>query len=353
MPQRFAVFALALLLAACAGAPAPAPDPAPAAEIQPAPVAAAPEPPPPPAPPPIPRSNRICGVQVGRTVELAELGLPEGSRPVDVALGRDTVWLLFEPALLVGLPRQATEHAPVAIPEFGAVEEMADLIHGPAGAAWSALTVDWDGTLWIVSATRPGLWRKPPGRRPEAVRLTATPAMRQGGFRDVLAGRGSVWTAPACADSAVWRLAPSGKLLGTALDGAPGSCPVASFERDWSGAVWALRPDVGALFQLGPGQAWQPAGAATAPPAPPPSGSEAIDSWFFWGAEPFGLAGDGTEEGTFLYRNVEGRVEALREDCGAGNALVGVAGDERGWVVLTRQWLRVAEHQREEGAAGE
>jgi hypothetical protein len=301
----------------------------------------------------IPASNQICGVQVGRTQSLADLGLPEGSRPVDLALGKDTVWLLFEPALLVGLPREATELAPVAIPEFGAIEEMADLIAGPAGAKWSALTVDWDGTVWIVSAEGAGLWRKPPGRRPQAVRLPAAPAPRRGGFRDVLAGRGSVWLAPACADSAAWRLAPSGKLLGTAFDGAPNGapegCPVAAFERDWSGTFWALRPDRGELFQLGFDQTWQPAGSTPGPPAPAPAGSEPVESWFFWGAEPVGLSADGT----LLYRNVGGQVAAFREDCGEGNALVGVAGDEKGWVVLTRQWLRMAGHQREGAAGGE
>jgi len=289
-------------------------------------------------------------VQAGRTIELAELSLPEGSRPLGLALAEGTVWLLFEPALLVGLPRETAAPARVAIPEFGAVEEI-DLIPGPAGAAWSALAVDrWDGSVWLVSETVPGLWRKRPGRRPEAVRLPATPAPRQGGFRDVLAGRGSVWLAPACADRAVWRLAPSGKLLDTSFDGAPGSCPAALLERDWSGTVWALRPDAGSMSQLGFDLAWQPAGTGIAPPAPAPPGSEAVRSWFFWGAEPMALSGEGD---ALLLRNVGGKVEASREDCGEGNALVDVAGDERGWAVLTRQWLRLADHQREAGAASQ
>lgn len=342
MPQssfRPVVLALGFALAACAGTPAP---PAPES---PAPVEApaAPAPPPAPAVPPIPVSRQICGVEAGRTVDLAELSLPEGSRPLGVALAPETVWLLFEPALLVGLPRAAAA-GPVAIPEFGEVEEI-DLIPGPAGAAWSALAVDrFDGTVWLVSETAPGLWRKRPGRRPEAVRLPATPAPRQGGFRDVLVGRGSVWIAPACAESAVWRLSPSGKLLGTGLDSTAGSCSAAVLERDWSGTVWALRPELGDAFQLGFDLGWQPAGAGLAPPAPAPAGSEAVDSWFFWGAEPIGLSRDGA----FLVRNVGGKIEIFREDCGEGNALVDVAGDERGWAVLTRRWLRLADHERKE-----
>lgn len=342
--DRLALLLLALALAACTLLPRPAESPAPAAE--PAPTAAPPAPPPSPEPvvPQIPTSQQICGVQAGHTIDLAGLSLPEGSRPVGLALAKDTVWLLFEPALLVGVPRDTEAPEPVAVPEFGAVEEMADLISGPAGVAWSSLAVDpWDGSIWLVSETTPGLWRKRPGRRPEAVRLHGTPALRQGGFRGVLAGRGSVWLAPACADSSVWRLAPSGKLLGTALDGAAGECPAAVLARDWSGTVWALRPGSGELFRMGFDLGWQPAGADLAAPAPAPTGSEPVRSWFFWGAEPFGMMGDEP----LLVRHAASGVEVFREDCGADNALVDVAGDERGWAVLTRQWLRLADHQRQ------
>ena len=343
-PLRPVLLLLTLALTACAGTPPPE---TPAPPVEPVPPAA-PPPPAEPAVPPTPVSQQICGVQAGHTIDLAELSLPDGSRPLGLALAEDTVWLLFEPALLVGVPRDTEAPEPVAIPEFGAVEEMADLIPGPAGAAWSALAVDpWDGSVWLVSETVSGLWRKRPGRRPESVRLQGTPALRQGGFRDVLAGRGSVWLAPACADSAVWRLGPSGKLLGTALDGPAGGCPAAVLERDWAGTAWALRPGSGELFRMGFDLGWQPAGAGLAAPAPAPAGSEPVRSWFFWGAEPFGLTrpGDGGEP--LLVRRAASGVEAVREECGADNALVDVAGDERGWAVLTRRWLRLADHRRD------
>jgi len=64
------------------------------------------------------------------------------------------------------------------------------------------------------------------------------------------------------------------------------------------------------------------------------------------------LTGSG-EDGALLVRNVGGTVETTWEDCGEGNALVDVAGDERGWAVLTRQWLRLADHHREAGAASQ
>jgi hypothetical protein len=119
-------------------------------------------------------------------------------------------------------------------------------------------------------------------------------------------------------------------------------------ERDWSGTVWALRPEGGAVFQMGFDLGWQPAGDGIAPPAPAPPGSEPVRSWFFWGAEPIGLTGDGAGGEPLLIRRRESGIEAFREDCGEGNALVDVAGDERGWAVLTRRWLRLADHARGE-----
>lgn len=345
LPFRSVLLLLILALTACFGAPPPSPEP-------PAPAPAEPAQPPvvlEPAIPSIRMSKQICGVQMGRTIDLSELSLPEGSRPLGLALAKDTVWLLFEPALLVGIPRDTEPPAPVAIPEFGAIEEMGDLISGPAGAAWTSLAVDrWDGSVWIVSDKVPGLWHARPGRRPEPIRLQGTPALRQGGFRDVLAGRGSVWVAPACADHSIWRLGTTGKLLGTALPGTAEGCPAAVLEWDWAGSLWALRPDSGELFRMGFDFGWQPAGADLAAPAPGPEGSEAVRSWFFWGAEPFGLIPDEAGGEPLLVRHAASGVETFREDCGAGNALVDVAGDERGWAVLTRQWLRVADHQRGE-----
>ncbi len=311
-----------------------------------APPVVAPAPPAVPAPPAFRSSRQICGVETGRTIDLTGLGVPEGSRPRALALARDTVWVLFEPPLLVGLPREVAAPPPAAIAEFGAVEEI-DLIPPPAGAAWSALSVDaGDGSVWLVAETAPGLWRKRPGRRPETVPLPATPVVRERGFRAVLAGRGSVWVAPACADSAVWRLAPSGKLLGTAFDGVvPGSCSGVLLEHDWSGTAWALQPEAGAAFQLGFDLGWQPA-EDFAVPLPVPDNAP-LETWFFWGGAPFGLAPGAAEGGVLLLHRSAEAVEAFRENCGADNALVDVAGDGLGWAVLTRRWLRLAEHQRE------
>jgi len=67
--------------------------------------------------------------------------------------------------------------------------------------------------------------------------------------------------------------------------------------------------------------------------------------WFFWGTEPVGMGG---EDETVLVRGAEPfRAQPFREDCGAGNRLLRVAGDACGWAALTRDWLLVGEHALE------
>jgi len=336
----------ALALLGCAGAP-PAANPAPAAAAAVAtpPAAVAPPPPPPPPAPAIPLSRLICTVQEARRVSFADLGVPAGSRAVDVALGRDRVWVLFTPALLVGLPRAAEQREPVAVAEYGALEEV-EMIPGPRPDAWRSVSADpWDGTLWLAGPS--GLWRRRPGRRPEPVAVAGA----KGGFRGVVAGRGAVWAAPDCSDHAVWKLDTRGKVLATALPQPGGSpCASADLERGWSGDLLAFLPGAGGggeVFRLSFDGSWQPAEDAVAVPVPPPAGGSLV-TWFFWGPEALSLGvapGDRPDE-PLLYRRVDGRVTAFHEDCGAGNSLLRVAGDARGWAALTGEWLLVGEHQR-------
>lgn len=368
---------LLLLLAGCATAPpSPAPTPPPApAPAQPA--QAAPVTPPKPAIPAIQISRLICTVQEARRVPFADLGLPAGSRPVDLALGKDRIWILFEPSLLVGLPRAAGA-APVAVAEYGAVEEV-EMIPGPQPDAWRSVSVDpLDGTLWLASPA--GLWRRRSGRRPELVTITdgskmpaeapeKRPAGKRakkpappplpvipvppGGFRSVVATRGTVWAAPACADHALWKLDSQGRRLAADLPVPAEPCTAADLQRDWSGDVLALSPaGDGALLRPAAGGSWQPAGDALTVPLPLAADGP-LGAWFFWGPEPLSLGGSAAD--ARLYRHdghdghdgrVGGKVTAFHEDCGPGNALVRVAGDARGWVALTRDWLLIGEHQR-------
>lgn len=347
-----ALLACLIPMLGCATAPrsaAPPPEPTPAAPTPATPTPAVPAPPPP--APAIPLSRLICAVQEARRVSFADLGLPAGSRPVDLALGKGKVWILFEPSLLVGIPRTVDAREPAAIAEYGQVEEEVDMVPGPRPDAWRSLAIDpWDGTLWLASPS--GLWRRRSGRRPEPVAVAGAPR----GFRGVVAGRGAVWVAPTCAADAVWKLDSRGKVLARALPqpGAPDGCASAALQRDWSGALWALRPGAGGdgeLFRLAFDGSWKPAAEDPNPPIPPvpaTQGGPSLLSWFFWGTEPLSLGaaapGGADNPEPLLYRRIDGRVTAFHEDCGPGNALVRVDGDAKGWAALTREWLLVGEH---------
>lgn len=267
--------------------------------------------------PPIPQGRLVCDVPV-RKVLLSELGLPEGSRPRDMALTRSTVWILFEPALLVGMARKPEE-----------LDEV-EMIYGARGDAWETLSASpRDGSLWMASSTAPRLWHKPPLGRIRPVRV---PQAKEGGFRDVAVRWDGIHVAPtACDGSSVWRIDPSGKVLGTALPRA--ACPPVDLETDWSGRTWAFFPQTGETFAVDGGDRWTPqAGGSSWPERAGP-----FRGRFFWGTEPVGMGG---EAETVLVRGAE----PFREDCGAGNRLLRVAGDARGWAALTREWLLLGEH---------
>ena len=331
MKKAIPVVLLALALAGCAAVPPPEPvgpiDP-------PAPVPSAP--PVPTGPPPLPQSRLVCEVPV-RKIALGDLGMPEGSRPRDVALTRGTVWILFEPNVLVGLPRRPPSEG--SANAVIAVEDESETVYGAPGDVWESLAVSpRDGTIWIASASAGKLWRKPPLGRVRPVRV---PQAKEGGFRDLLAGWDGVYVVPtACGSASVWRVDASGKVLGTSLP-QTGQCPIVDLETDWSGRSWALLPESGETWRLDMGGRWVPAGSDLAAPGPWPERAGPFQGWFFWGTEPVGLGGD--EETLLIRRSADG-VQPFREDCGVGNRLLRVVGDERGWVALTREWLLLGEH---------
>ena len=322
-----AVLLLAGLLAGCAAVPAPEAIPPPEPVATPAP------PPVPIGPPPLPQSRLVCEVPV-RKILLSDLGVPEGSRPRDVALTRGTVWVLFEPNVLVGLPRRTRTSQ--------GVEEEGETVYGAPGDVWETLSVSpRDGTVWIASASAGKLWRKPPLGRVRPVRVAQ---VKEGGFRDLLAGWDGVYVVPtSCSSASIWRVDASGKVLGTSLP-QTGTCPVVDLETDWSGRSWALLPESGSAFKLDPGGRWVPAGSDLSSPGPWPERAGAFHGWFFWGTEPVGLGGNEETPETLLIRRSADGIQPFREDCGAGNRLLRVTGDERGWVALTREWLLLGEH---------
>ncbi|MFL6202674.1 MAG: hypothetical protein ACJ76J_26175 [Thermoanaerobaculia bacterium] len=272
--------------------------------------------------PALPQGRLVCEVPA-RKILLSELGLPEGSRPRDMALTKSTIWLLFEPALLVGLPRQSQE-----------LEEV-EMVYGARGDVWETLAVSpRDSSIWMASSTAPRLWHMPAIGRVRPVRV---PEAKEGGFRGLAVRWDGIYIAPsACNGNSVWRVDPSGKLLGTALPQA--SCPTVDLETDWSGRTWAFLPESGETFVLSSGDRWTPSGS----PSPWPERAGPFRGRFFWGEEPIGMGG---EDETVLVRGAEPfRAQPFREDCGAGNRLLRVAGDARGWAALTREWLLLGEH---------
>jgi hypothetical protein len=275
---------------------------------------------------PLPQGRLVCEVPV-RKILLSELGLPEGSRPRDMALTRSTIWILFEPALLVELPRQPKE--------LDQMEEEVEMIYGAKGDVWETLSVSpRDGSIWLASSTAPRLWHKPALGRVRPVRVAQA---KEGGFRDVVARWDGIYIAPtSCNGNSVWRVDPSGKLLGTALPQA--ACPPVDLETDWSGSTWALLPQTGETFTLSTGDRWAPG----KPSSPWPESAGPFRGWFFWGTEPVGMGGEGE---TVLVRGADPlQAGPFREDCGPGNRLLRVAGDARGWAALTRDWLLLGEH---------
>lgn len=212
------------------------------------------------------------------------------------------------------------------------------MVYGGRGDGWETLAVSpRDGSLWIASSTAPLLWHMPALGRVRTVRVAG---LQEGGFRDIAVRWDGVYLAPAaCAAGGagrgrVWRVDPSGKLLGTGLPS--DSCPAVDLETDWSGRSWAYLPETGETFVAEWGDRW----AAKAGPGPWPQRAGPFRGRFFWGAEPVGMGG---VEETVLVRGAE----PFREDCGAGNRLLRVAGDSRGWAALTREWLLLGEHALE------
>lgn len=329
---------LALTLAGCAAVrPAPAPE-APAPVPDAAPAAPAETPPPVPAgPPPLPPSRLVCEVPA-RQVPLADLGLPEGSVPRDVALTRSTIWLLFD-TVLVGMPRQEVKPGGG---EWDPLDET-EMFYAAKGDSWETMSVSpRDGSIWIASSTADRLWRKPLIGRVQPVKFAQT---QDGGFRDLAAEWDGVYVVPtACNGSPVWRVDPSsGKVLGNALPAAGGGCPAVDLETDWSGRTWALLPESGAVHRLAARDRWVPGDAELAAPGPWPEQAGPFRGWFFWGTEAVGLGGEPQGE-TRLVRRSGAETGVFREECGEGNRLLRVVGDSRGWAALTREWLLVGEH---------
>jgi hypothetical protein len=199
MLQRFPGFpifpvCLAISLASCASAP-PAAGPSSKAPA-PAPKAAG------------ARSINLLCHEGARAVRFDKVGVPEGERPVDVALTRGFTWVLFDSGRVVQLSRSGENLA----------LEMRFL---PVKAEIGAIAVDpLDDSVWVVSSASVNLYRIATDGRLSTVKLQRK-VEGAGGFSGLLVARDAIYAQPTCAESAVWRLDRAGKLLGTAFNAPP------------------------------------------------------------------------------------------------------------------------------------
>ncbi len=323
----FAAALAAVSLAACSGTPPPAPT----------------------ASEPAPDSSRVswlCAVSP-QAVSLQTLGIPADSRPIDLALTPEKVTILLSPARLVTFSRSGP----------GTV----DMIAGGETGSWSAIDRDpTDGSLWVASNDVVSLLQiAESGER----RVVAGPHVSgRGGFQQIRITREVIYATPTGADSAVWRLSRTGKLLGQDFaqerEGGPADVvePLRRnlrLARDLDGNVAAFELRTGQLFRAPDGGAWSPLPDRF--PARSPSSSRSLrgeevgtpsESWyftdqilgFFFLPEGPALLGSGVASlrarGSVLFRIRDGRIETATEDC-ARAPLALVASDARGFVAVS------------------
>lgn len=215
---------LLVLLSACATAPAPAP-------------AAARKPARPSAPP---RVSLICNGQA-IAARFDDLGVPKGEEPLAVALGKDVAYVLFKPARLLRVTRKE-----------GKVQ--AEMALGKPEESWTALAVDpLDGAVWLAS-DHLSLLRISPEWKSRAVKVQKVQG--NGSFQRLVLAPDAIYAAPACAETAVWRIDRDGNVLATAFPAAPPDpaaggapmkleelrCSAVRLERDADGRVLAWDP---------------------------------------------------------------------------------------------------------------
>jgi hypothetical protein len=240
--------AVLLALAAtvgCATAPPPAAEPAPA---------------PPAAETRFVDAGWVCGPAT-RKLAWSELGVPKGAMPVDLALGPDAVWVLFEPTFLLRAARAA-----------GADDEPLFISPPQEGETWSAVDVDpADGSVWLARRDAYEALQVVDGgaRRVRLERVTG-----DGGLVELVVGGETLHTTPFCADHALWSFdrqggglkasfeAPAGEGLevdNTRFINMANACPRVHLARDAGGRLTAFDPFDVRLHRLGE-DGWEEAG---------------------------------------------------------------------------------------------
>ena len=249
---------LALSLASCASAP-PAAGPAPAAKAgSPAPAAKAGSP----APKAIETRtvNLLCH-EGARVIHFDKTGVPSGERSIGVALNRGSIWVLFNSGRVLQLSRGG--------------ERLDVQMHflPPQGEVGVIAVDPLDDSVWVVSQASLDLYRFSPEGQMSIVKLKRK-VVGAGGFSGLILTHEAIYAQPTCADSAVWRLDRSGKLLGTAFTAPaktagdsqvrqfhqPGetACYSVRLERDAQGHILAWDRAKKATYQVDDAGNWTP-----------------------------------------------------------------------------------------------
>jgi hypothetical protein len=149
------------------------------------------------------RTIDLLCAEGARYVSFDKLSVPGHESPVDVALTRGSIWVLF-PQRLVQIGRGG-DHVEVRM-------QLA-----PAGDAWAKLAVDpVDESVWVASQSRPVLFKVTPDG--QTMRIVKLPKVEgKGGFSGLMVARDAIYAQPTCADAAIWRVDRSGKVLATAF----------------------------------------------------------------------------------------------------------------------------------------
>src|SRR4051794_2514003 len=204
--------------------------------------------------------NLLCH-EGARAVWFDKMGVPEGEQPVDIALTREAIWVLFDSGRILRTGR-AGEHLEVQMQFL------------PVRAEIGAIAVDpIDDSIWVVSNSSLSLYHLTSDGQLTTVRLQRK-VEGTGGLAGLVAARDSLYAQPTCADSAVWRLDRSGRLLGTAFNapaktgGEPdvvsvsgqfqGACYAVRLERDSQGHVLAWDSQKQATFEVDDQGNWTP-----------------------------------------------------------------------------------------------
>ena len=151
--------------------------------------------------------NLLCH-EGARAVRFDKMGVPDGEQPVDVALTRGSTWILFDSGRVLQLSR-------------GGESLKVQMRFLPVKAEVGAIAVDpLDDSVWVVSHSSVNLYQITPDGQMSTVKLQRK-IEGQGGYSGLVVGRDAIYAQPTCAETAVWRLDRSGRLLGTSFNAPP------------------------------------------------------------------------------------------------------------------------------------